>query len=335
MGFISGFAALFIVVAAAQAAGDVEETPAAPLNRTPPAYPASCEPKSGAASERQSVTISFGVARDGATEDVRVMESTDTCFEEVAVAAVRTWEYEPRRVNGQRYAQEDLEATFTFVFNEPTDTQDFDARPILRVPPQYPYRCQERAKNTESVLLQFDVTKEGTTQNIQVLESTSWCFEKPAIKSVEKWLYRPKILFGEAVEREGVVTQVTFRLSEELSLEWRFRTPVKNRLGRARRLLNRNSDPAKALAELESLEAKYGSSFSQIELSAFHQIRAAARIKAGDYKGALDDLRVVQRIGLAVDSLEAVHKTIMQLEAALAAQESEAVQNTEAPEEEH
>ena len=40
---------------------------------------------------------------------------------------------------------------------------DRDAQPLVRIPPQYPERCQTRAGAKETVFLQFDVTPDGTT----------------------------------------------------------------------------------------------------------------------------------------------------------------------------
>jgi len=48
------------------------------------------------------------------------------------------------------------------------------------------------------------------------------------------------------------------------------------------------------------------------------------RIELGDYAGALDDLRVVRDMGLGDQANEAVGNMILQLEAALAAEESTA-----------
>lgn len=91
---------------------------------------------------------------------------------------------------------------------------DRDAQPLVRIPPQYPERCQARAGSRETVFLQFDVTPEGTTTNIQVVDSTNSCFNRAASRSVERWKYQPKIVDNEPQWRRGVQTQVTFVLEE-------------------------------------------------------------------------------------------------------------------------
>ncbi len=91
---------------------------------------------------------------------------------------------------------------------------DRDAQPLVRIPPQFPDRCQSRAGGEERVVLQFDVTPEGQTTNIQVVDSSNSCFNRAASRSVQRWKYQPKIVDNEAQWRRGVVTQITFILAE-------------------------------------------------------------------------------------------------------------------------
>lgn len=91
---------------------------------------------------------------------------------------------------------------------------DRDAQPLVRIGPQYPERCMARAKARESVLVEFDVTPDGTTTNIRVVDSTNSCLNSAAAKSVERWKYQPKIVDNEAQWRRGVQTTVAFELSE-------------------------------------------------------------------------------------------------------------------------
>ena len=89
---------------------------------------------------------------------------------------------------------------------------DRDAQPLVRIPPQYPERCMTRAKASESVLVQFDVTPDGQTTNIQTVESSNSCLNRAAERSVERWKYQPKIVDNQAEWRRGVQTVVTFVL---------------------------------------------------------------------------------------------------------------------------
>ncbi len=91
---------------------------------------------------------------------------------------------------------------------------DRDAQPLVRIPPQYPERCMARASASEYVVVQFDVDPTGVPRNIAAIDSSSSCFERAAMRSVERWKYQPKIVGNEAQWRRGVVTRVSFELAE-------------------------------------------------------------------------------------------------------------------------
>lgn len=92
---------------------------------------------------------------------------------------------------------------------------DRDAQPLVRIPPQFPDRCQGRAGAEERVYLQFDVTPDGQTTNIEAIDSTNSCFNRSAERSVERWKYQPKIVDNEAQWRRGVQTVIIFQLADE------------------------------------------------------------------------------------------------------------------------
>ncbi|MBS3743322.1 MAG: energy transducer TonB [Wenzhouxiangellaceae bacterium] len=89
---------------------------------------------------------------------------------------------------------------------------DRDAQPLVRIPPQYPQRCMARADTLESVSVEFDVTPEGTVVNPRVLNSTNSCFNRAAMRAVERWRYNPKIVEGVAEPRLNVRTVIDFEL---------------------------------------------------------------------------------------------------------------------------
>ena len=91
---------------------------------------------------------------------------------------------------------------------------DRDAQPLVRIPPQFPDRCQGRASSTETVFLEYDVTPEGTTTNIRVVDSTNSCFNRAASRSVERWKFQPKIVDNQPQWRRGVQTSIRFDLAE-------------------------------------------------------------------------------------------------------------------------
>ena len=108
------------------------------------------------------------------------------------------------------------EAAQAFLNDEVTwRSENRDAQPILRVPPQDFEGCirSARGRNLVTVLLEFDVTEAGETTNIQVLESDDDCFDASAIGSVATWRYVPRIVDGAAAPRMGVRTSIRYDIS--------------------------------------------------------------------------------------------------------------------------
>lgn len=91
---------------------------------------------------------------------------------------------------------------------------DRDAQPLVRIQEQYPERCMQSADTKESVVVEFDVTPEGTTTNIRVVDSTNSCFNRSVTRSVERWKYQPKIVDNTPQWRRGVQTTITYELTE-------------------------------------------------------------------------------------------------------------------------
>lgn len=89
---------------------------------------------------------------------------------------------------------------------------DRDAQPLVRIPPQYPGQCHRMARALETVLVEFDVTPEGTVVNPRVIESTNSCFNRAAMRAVERWRYQPRIVNEVAQPRFGVRTAIDFGL---------------------------------------------------------------------------------------------------------------------------
>lgn len=251
--------AAVLALAAQGASSAGNDVPASPFKRLPPAYPVTCLASPGDPSEPPRVVVAFGLNEAGHPENVRAVESSDPCFEEAAIAAVRGWQYKPRRVNGVPHNQEGLETSFTFVLEEPAEVADSDAVPVFRQPPEYPFRCASKAEQRESLYVEFDVTPEGRTHNVRTVESTNACFNEAAESAVALWRYLPKFESGRPVERKGVLTSIAFELAGgRLDV----RPAVSRKLFQTEKALRRrNADPAAALAALGSLEAKFGASF--------------------------------------------------------------------------
>lgn len=90
---------------------------------------------------------------------------------------------------------------------------DGEYLPIVKVQPVYPSRALQRGLEGY-VIVEYTVTKTGSTKNPQVVESTSSIFEDAAIESALKYKYKPRVINGEAVEVPGVQTKITFELED-------------------------------------------------------------------------------------------------------------------------
>jgi protein TonB len=92
---------------------------------------------------------------------------------------------------------------------------DGDAVPMVRVPPQYPERAQQRGIEGR-VLVEFTISKSGSVKNPKVIAyEPSRIFNKAALKAVAQWKYNPKIEDGKAVEQHGIRISIPFVLGGE------------------------------------------------------------------------------------------------------------------------
>lgn len=175
-----------------------------------------------------TVTVGFEVNQWGRTENVEVLSSTNSCLNLSARTILKVWVYDRYSVLATRKRDRSLQATLEYRVTEDLvgyirslmeaeQGLDRDAQPLLRIPPQVGdfQRCiRSSAFRVERVVLEFDVTIEGTPTNIKVIDSTSSCYEKAAMKSVEQWLYGPKIVDRKPVPRTGVQTTIEFQVGD-------------------------------------------------------------------------------------------------------------------------
>lgn len=86
------------------------------------------------------------------------------------------------------------------------------ASPIMRVNPAYPIDAAEKGIEG-SVILEFDITKKGSTDNIKVVESfPKGMFENSAVEALQQWEYKPRIQGGKAQRQTALLVQLDFRL---------------------------------------------------------------------------------------------------------------------------
>ena len=91
-----------------------------------------------------------------------------------------------------------------------------EASPVKRVPPIYP---EKAAKNDLEgfVVLSFDITETGTTDNVKVVKSQpTGVFDKSAKVALKQWEYKPRIQGGKGVRQTGLLVQLDYQLGSQL-----------------------------------------------------------------------------------------------------------------------
>lgn len=89
--------------------GEIVETRI--LERVEPVYPYGCAPSARAV---ETVTVAFTVTPAGRIAAERVANSTNACFDEAAMNALRRWRFEPRTVDGAARPAYDQVQVFRF-----------------------------------------------------------------------------------------------------------------------------------------------------------------------------------------------------------------------------
>ena len=90
---------------------------------------------------------------------------------------------------------------------------DAEYMPIVRVNPIYPSRAAEMGLEGW-VIVSFTVTTAGTVRDVVIVESSHPIFNRNAVRAVEKFKYKPRMVDGEPVEVHGVQTKLTFMFDE-------------------------------------------------------------------------------------------------------------------------
>ena len=86
------------------------------------------------------------------------------------------------------------------------------ATPIYRVEPVYPLKAAQN-NISGSVVLQFDITADGSTENVKVITAQpQLTFDQVSVAALEQWKYKPKIMGGKALKQEDLLVQLNFQL---------------------------------------------------------------------------------------------------------------------------
>jgi TonB family protein len=91
----------------------------------------------------------------------------------------------------------------------------WDMVPLVPDPPVYPAEAVAQGLQDGYVVLEFTVTRTGSTRDVRVIESSAPLFERSAIEVAEKLKYKPRLVDGQPVEVAGVQHRIQFQ-SENL-----------------------------------------------------------------------------------------------------------------------
>ena len=89
-----------------------------------------------------------------------------------------------------------------------------DYLPIVKVLPIYPSRAISRGLEGYC-LVEFTVTRNGTTKGAKVIECTSNLFANASIKAAAKFKYKPRVINGQPIDVPGVQHLITFVLEDQ------------------------------------------------------------------------------------------------------------------------
>lgn len=87
--------------------------------------------------------------------------------------------------------------------------------PLVRIKAQYPTSALR--KGIEGwVKVKFSINQKGGVKNVRVVEAQPRrVFERSAIKAISRWKFKPKLVDGVAVERDGVLQTIRFNLPKK------------------------------------------------------------------------------------------------------------------------
>ena len=91
---------------------------------------------------------------------------------------------------------------------------DGEYLPIVKVQPIYPRRAQSRGIEGY-VIVEFTVTKSGTTRDIRIVEAVPpGIFDRASTAAAAKFKYKPRVVDGQPIEVPGVQNKITFELED-------------------------------------------------------------------------------------------------------------------------
>jgi|GEM_PF-2507404 TonB family protein len=179
--------------------------PAVPIDRPPPIYPDTADEVSG------HVKIQFDIDAEGHVRGPVILESVPPgVFDASVLAAIATWRYQPRRVDGKPVLQPNNAVNLEFVPPPPDP-----AKTVTLKNDRSDYTREAYLAGREGdVTVGFDIDENGLVENAHVLRSTiPEVFDANAISEVENTRFDPPLVDGAPTGVTGLSTTIEFRLA--------------------------------------------------------------------------------------------------------------------------
>ncbi|MEZ4743922.1 MAG: energy transducer TonB [Bdellovibrionota bacterium] len=91
---------------------------------------------------------------------------------------------------------------------------DQEVLPLVRIAPQYPRKAAMSGKEGW-VTLKFDILETGATANVEVINAKPKnLFDRAARQALLKWKYKPQLVDGKPVVRQGLKVTIDFKLDQ-------------------------------------------------------------------------------------------------------------------------
>lgn len=157
-----------------------------------------------------AVHLTASISKEGKPTDIAVVDG-DPLLVPAAIDAVKQWEYEPSKRNGEP-VETKTSITLNFVLPERVrvSQRDFESMVAKKYPPEYPEKAR-MARIQGSVVLAVVVGKDGKMRDAKLVKGHPM-LAPAAINAVQRWQYKPYLVGGQPVEVESQVT-VNFALA--------------------------------------------------------------------------------------------------------------------------
>ena len=94
-------------------------------------------------------------------------------------------------------------------------SSDMDEVPLVRIEPRYPPRAESLGIEGW-VIVEFTISTAGTVIDPEVIDSHPLrVFDSAARRAVARWKYRPRVVDGAPIIREGVQVVLTFEMNKD------------------------------------------------------------------------------------------------------------------------